>query len=114
MISRTRRSVRWGLDNVHEQCQSCNFIHEIRPEIFTSWFIRNFGFEKYQSLIEESENTDKLSVDQLQTLCNELAAIKQRQEADKDFTPRFTQQEIIAGSWRKEDAKTKRNSLQEV
>jgi hypothetical protein len=115
LISRTRRSVKWGLNNVHEQCQSCNFIHELRPEIFTSWFIRTFGTEAYQSLVMESENTDKLSVEQLQTLCDELSAIKSRQEHDKNFRPRYTQEEILNGSWRKEyEQRSSDNPMQKL
>lgn len=113
LISRTRRSVRWGLNNVFEQCQSCNFLHENQPERFTSWFIREFSVEAYQSLVEESENTDKLSVEQLQILCNELTSIKTRQEIDKDFKPRYTQREILSGAWRKEND-SRKNSMSEV
>lgn len=115
LISRTRRSVRWGLDNVHEQCQSCNFLHEMRPEIFTSWFIRTFGFERYQILVEASEKSDKLSVEQLQILCNELTSIKARQENNKDFKPRYSQEQIISGHWRKEnEQRNTSDSMQEL
>jgi hypothetical protein len=105
LISRTRKSVRWSLLNTNEQCNSCNYIHEHRPEIYTQWFIRTFGFERYQTLVETGDKSDKLSVEQLQILCNELTAIKSRQEIDKDFKPRFTQEEIIVGDWRKNERK---------
>jgi hypothetical protein len=108
LISRTRRSVRWSLLNTNEQCNSCNYIHEHRPEIYTQWFIRTFGFEMYQILVETGEKSDKLSVEQLQILCNELTSIKARQENDKDFKPRYAQEQIINGTWRKEHGKETR------
>lgn len=115
LISRTRRSVRWSLLNTNEQCNSCNYIHEHRPEIYTEWFIRRFGFEMYQIMVETGEKSDKLSIEQLQILCNELTAIKQRQEIDKDFCPRYTQEEILLGTWRKEyGQKENRSSVQEM
>lgn len=117
LISRTRQSLRWSLLNTSEQCQSCNFLHEHKPEIYTAWFLREFGEGAYQELVKEAENVSKLSLEQLQVLCDELAAIKQRQETDKDFKPRFSQKEVLAGSWRKENGRSKmqemlqRNSL---
>lgn len=101
LISRTRQSLRWSLLNTNEQCMSCNFLHEHKPEIYTAWFIRTFGAEVYQKLVSEAENVGKLSVEQLQTLCNELTAIIARQEIDKDFVPRYSQSEILNGTWRK-------------
>lgn len=98
-----------------EQCQSCNFLHEHKPEIFTSWFLREFSVEMYQSLVEESENVKKLSVEELQILCSELTAIKARQGVDKDFKPRYSQKQILSGEWRKEDGKyTTNNGMQNL
>lgn len=110
LISRTRQSLRWSLLNTNEQCQSCNFLHEHKPEIYTAWFIREFGAEAYQGLVKEAENVSKLSVEELQILCNELTAIQQRQEIDKDFKPRYTQEEILSGTWRK-DERRNQNTL---
>jgi hypothetical protein len=114
LISRTRQSLRWSLLNTNEQCMSCNFLHEHKPEIYTAWFIREFGVEAYQQLVKDAENVGKLSVEQLQILCNELTAIKQRQEIDKDFKPRYTQEEILLGTWRKDGQEKRRSSVQEV
>jgi hypothetical protein len=92
---------------------SCNFLHEHKPEIYTAWFIREFGAEVYQQLVSEAESVGKLSVEQLQTLCDELSAIKARQEIDKDFKPRYSQEEILNRRWRKEYAPGN-NSLQNM
>jgi hypothetical protein len=107
LISRTRQSLRWSLLNTNEQCQSCNFLHEHKPEIYTAWFIRQFGSETYQKLVNDAEDVGKLSVEQLQTLCGELIAIKSCQEIDKTFKPRYTQEEILSGDWRKENEMSK-------
>jgi hypothetical protein len=115
LISRTRQSLRWSLLNTNEQCTSCNFLHEHKPEIYTSWFIREFGAEAYQQLVEDAENVGKISVEQLQILCNELAAIKAYQGNDKKFVPRYTQEEILSGAWRKEyEQRDTNNPMQEV
>lgn len=99
--------------NTSEQCNSCNFIHEHKPEIYTAWFIREFGAEAYQKLVKDAEDVNKLSIEQLQALIGELTAIKARQEIDKDFKPRYTQAEILSGAWRKENGK-KKGEVQEV
>lgn len=114
LISRTRQSLRWSLINTNEQCQSCNFLHEHKPEIYTSWFIREFGSETYQQLVKDAEDVGKLSVEQLQILCNELTEIKARQDIDKDFRPRYSQAEILNGTWRKENECKSNNSLQNL
>lgn len=115
LISRTRQSLRWSLLNTNEQCMSCNFLHEHKPEIYTAWFIREFGAETYQQLVKDAESVGKLSVEQLQILCNELTSIKARQEIDKDFRPRYTQAEILSGDWRKENAgKNREDTMYEM
>lgn len=112
LITRGKKGVRWDLRCVNAQCSSDNMRHEFFPEIYTAWYIREFGTESYQILVKDAEVVEKLSVELLQILCNELTAIKARQEIDKDFSPRYTQKEIIDGTWRKEDGK--RSSVQEL
>jgi hypothetical protein len=118
LISRTRQSLRWSLINTHEQCNSCNFLHEHKPERYTAWFVREYGVEAYQDLVKEAENVGKLSIEELETLCKELTAIRTRQELDKDFKPRYTQAQILSGSWRKTNEQNNRkeegNRVQEV
>lgn len=117
LITRGRGSVRYDLKNCNAQCSGCNSRHEHFAEIYTLWYIREHGAGSYEDLVAESENVSKLTVEQLQALCDELTAIKARQEADKDFVPRFSQKEVLAGSWRKENGRSKmqemlqRNSL---
>lgn len=116
LITRGRGSVKYDLRNCNAQCSGCNARHEHFAEIYTSWFIREFSVETYQTLVENSEIVKKLSVEELQILCNELAAIKARQEIDKDFKPRYSQVEILNGTWRKENDHRKNtfNTLPEM
>lgn len=110
LITRGRRSVRYDLRNCNVQCAGCNARHEHFAEIYTLSYIREFGSESYQELVEESENFVKLSVEELEILCKELTAIRARQEVDKDFRPRYSQAQIMSGDWRKEDERNKRKS----
>lgn len=114
LISSVKGSVRFDLRNCNCQCASCNMIHEHYAERYIYTFQRMYGKEEFDALYLESEVAGKLTEEELQTLCDELTAIKARQEADKDFAPRFSQKEILAGSWRKENERTSRNSLQEM
>jgi hypothetical protein len=96
LISRGKESVKWDLYNVHEQCSGCNARHEHYPEIFTAWFVREFGEQAYIDLEARSYKIAKLTIDDLETLEFELTEIlKQCQK------PYFTQKEILSGEWRK-------------
>lgn len=113
LITRGRGSVKYDLRNCNAQCSGCNARHEHFAEIYTVWFIREFSVETYQTLVENSEAVKKLSVEELQILCNELEAIRARQDVDRDFKPRYSQAEILSGQWRKEH-EHKKDTLQEV
>lgn len=115
LITRGRRSVRYDLRNCNTQCAGCNARHEHFAEIYTLSYIREFGHESYRELVEDSEGFVKLTVEELETLCRELAAIRARQEVDKDFRPRYTQAQILSGHWRTENEPSQsRSTLQEV
>jgi hypothetical protein len=57
LIRRGKRGTRWSTINVNCQCKSCNFKHNHYPEIYTEWFIRQYGMEAYGRLIELSRVT---------------------------------------------------------
>jgi hypothetical protein len=99
IISRTRESVRWDLYNVHQQCSSCNMLHEWFPHRFVNQFLVNFGIEKYRQLCERAETVSKLQVYELYELIEQMNEIRAKVIQDKDFKPYFTQQEIMSGVW---------------
>lgn len=100
LISRGRESLKWCLFNCSVQCSGCNARHEHYPEIYTAWFIRTFGTEMYLSLEQESYIVRKLSIDELEYLISQLDSIHRRQMDRPDWKPRFSQKEILDGSWR--------------
>lgn len=106
LITRGRESIKWDLWNCSCQCSSCNMRHSTYNgwHYYDDWFIREFGKEERLRITRDSYSIQKLTLEQLQILCNELTSIKARQEIDKDFRPRYTQSEILAGTWRKENA----------
>lgn len=97
LISRGKESVKWDLYNVHEQCSGCNARHEHYPEIFTAWFVREFGRDAYIDLEARSYKIAKLTLDDLETLEFELTEILKTSPK-----PYFTQKEILSGEWRKQ------------
>lgn len=77
LITRTARSVRFDLQNCETQCMSCNYTHEFRPEVFTSWYIKQYGLEKYEALVVRSKCIKKWTVDELKELEEHFKALKE-------------------------------------
>lgn len=65
LITRNAKSVRFDERNVFCQCASCNFLHEHRPELFTSWFLLKYGQEAYETLVADSKRIKKWTVGEL-------------------------------------------------
>ena len=98
LISRGKESVKWDLMNVHEQCNGCNARHEHYPEIFTNWFIGQFGQAEYMKLVERSYKVQKLTLDDLEELEFQLTEILKLTTPERK--PYFTQKEILDGTWK--------------
>lgn len=99
LITRAKKSVRWDLRNTNCQCASCNLLHEFYAEIYTRWFIGEFGTDCYIKLVEDAGHIEKIGTDTMQTLCDELEKILAHLKENKDWKPRFKQSEIISGLW---------------
>jgi hypothetical protein len=104
LITRGKESVKWDLRNVHCQCSGCNLTHEFRPERFTNWYIQRFTADSYMTLVADSEEVCKMSVDELMELRSQLTEIHRCQLEDKLFKPYFTQKQILTGEWRGNDS----------
>lgn len=114
LITRSKESVKWDLWNCSCQCSACNGRHENFWFYYDNWFKREFGQEQRDRLGVDAERSWKLTIDELENLCDELTAIRQRQEIDKDFVPRYTQEEILLGTWRNDERQKRRSSVQEM
>lgn len=101
IISRKRQSVRWDLRNVHRQDANDNLLHNYFPDVYITWFIRQFGLEQWRDLEADSIKTWKYSMDDLETLYIELIEISKRQKIAPFWKPYFSQKDIISGTWRK-------------
>lgn len=101
LISRGKRSVKYDLRNVNEQCDSCNGLHENYPERYNNWFVNKFGVEAYNKLCADSDERADLSTVDLEEMLEQLRLIYARQLEDKAFRPRFTQKQILSGEWRR-------------
>ena len=75
LISRRKMSTRFDLMNVFTQCKSCNGKHRYYPEIFTNWFLRQYGQEEFDYLVERSQKTKKYSIPELEELLEKYKQI---------------------------------------
>ena len=48
-------AVRYDLMNVFTQCSGCNSRHRFNPHPFIQWFLREYGQEEYDYLVERSK-----------------------------------------------------------
>lgn len=101
IISRAKIAVRWDLFNVHKQDANDNLLHEYYPEVYIQWFIKCFGLEQWENMVNDSRIITKYSMDDLETLYVELVEVQkwQEQTGKKAY---FTQKQILSGEWRKE------------
>jgi hypothetical protein len=111
LMTRSKESVKWDLWNCNVQCAACNGRHENFWFYYDNWFKRTFGQEQRDRLGIDAEKSWKLTIEELENLCSELTAIKARQEIDKTFKPRYTQEQILLGVWRKENGKDTMSEL---
>jgi len=55
LITRRKYSVRWDTRNSCMMCARCHFRHHRQgPEEYVSWFMRTYGAEEYQSLVQRA------------------------------------------------------------
>lgn len=59
LITRGAKSVRFDEENSNAQCARCNFLHEHRPEFYTTQFLRKYGRKKYEDLVRRSKQPKK-------------------------------------------------------
>ena len=75
LISRVCFALRWDLRNCNCQCVGCNLRHEYRPEIYTQWFIRKYGVEEYEKMVQKSYQIEKVNIPYLNSLIEKLNTI---------------------------------------
>lgn len=72
-ITRRRKILRWREDNVVGACSTCNYIEQFYPDVSRAWFIREYGAEKYLSLVDESQQAFEPTVEYLQGIITKYA-----------------------------------------
>ena len=101
VVSRKNKPVCWDLRNVHKQDANDNLLHEYYPEVYNQWYIKTFGLDSWNDLVNDSRKVWKYSMDDLETLYIELIEIQKTLQANQNWKPYFSQKEIITGEWRK-------------
>lgn len=61
LIRRGKAPTRYSEINCTTQCASHNYMHNNYPEIYTKWFIKKYGVEKYNELVKASQVIHKWS-----------------------------------------------------
>jgi len=72
LIKRGRAATRFDLRNCNCHCSSHNFRHNSYPEIYIQWFIKKYGLDTYNELVELSRQPKKWTLDELRALKSEL------------------------------------------
>lgn len=73
LIKRGKKSVRWSEINCHALCSYHNFLDNMEPQHYVSWFIRNYGALPYQDLVEKSRGVFKPSREYLLSIINKYS-----------------------------------------
>jgi hypothetical protein len=68
LITRNCKSVRYDYRNCFTQCRDCNLRHEYNPELFTAWWLEEFGEEEYNNLVRDSKRIRKWTVEELKAI----------------------------------------------
>lgn len=67
-VRRARKSVRWSLDNTIGSCGRCNFKEYRNPDPYRAFYIREFGVEKYLSVVDKSQEDFSPTVEYLESI----------------------------------------------
>lgn len=73
LIKRGKRSVRWDELNCHALCSYHNFLDNMEPQHYISWFLREYGELPYQDLVERSRGVFKPSREFLNEIISKYA-----------------------------------------
>lgn len=92
IITRARISVRWDLRNVHRQNAAHNFLHEYYPEVYNQWYIKTFGLESWNELVNDSKLVSSYSTAELETLLFNLTEV---QKMKKRYPVYYPQKKLI-------------------
>ena len=68
-------SVRYDLMNVFTSCPKCNSRHRFDPHIMTAWFVKEYGAEEYEYLVDKSRLTVGYKDWELDEIHNDLKEI---------------------------------------
>jgi len=61
-------NVRFDLMNVFTQCRTCNYLHQFKPHLYINWYIKTYGAESYNELVEKSKITKSWKIFELEEL----------------------------------------------
>lgn len=71
VVTRSKFAVRWDPFNCVGSCNSCNFNNEFNPDPYRIAYIKHYGWETYEALVERSNTTRKFERTDLMALIEE-------------------------------------------
>jgi hypothetical protein len=74
LLTRGKKTIKYDLRNLFCQCKTCNYLHEERPEVLTSYAIKALGVEEYDKLVFIGKQAKPVKDWQLEELYNSLKA----------------------------------------
>ena len=80
-ITRGAKTVRWDLRNVYKQCKTCNFLHEIHPEVLAKYVVATLGQKGFDELVRDGNRVQpSIHVWELQQIYDKLLQVKEKKE----------------------------------
>jgi len=70
LIRRGQKATRFSVLNCNVQCSFHNCKHNQYPELYTQWFIRKYGQQMYDALVEESKKIFPFTKEYLESIIN--------------------------------------------
>lgn len=72
-ITRSSKSIRWDLRNVYQQCRTCNFLHELHPEVMAEYVRSILGDAEFKQLIFDGNQVKPIKIHKLVELYENLS-----------------------------------------
>lgn len=71
-VTRSKYSTRWDETNTVGSCMSDNYTMEFNPHPYIHWYIKKYGVEAYENLVERSNKIAKFSTSDLREMLEHL------------------------------------------
>lgn len=78
------KSTKYDEMNTFGQCSGCNMKHEHHPELYISWYIKHFGQEAWDGLVQRHWEIKKYTRTELNELIDKYRALRRGLEKEPE------------------------------